>query len=63
MDDEILEISCPRCGKKIRKPVRWFKQSAQRCPFGCGTVFDTSELRRGIEQAEKDLRDLFRRFQ
>jgi hypothetical protein len=59
LDNEPLEIICPTCKKKITKPISWFKKQGQVCPFGCGTSLDTEEFRKGIEKAEKDLREFF----
>jgi len=61
-DDQILEIACPTCGKKIKEKVRWFKQEGHACPHGCGTVFKPEKFRRGIKEAEKSIADLGRKI-
>jgi hypothetical protein len=61
LDYASMDITCPRCGKKIKKTVGWFKADGRSCPF-CDQPFDTTQFRRGIEEAEasteKTLRDI-----
>jgi peptide subunit release factor 1 (eRF1) len=58
-DDEPLEITCPKCGKKIKKTVRWFKADGRKCPF-CGLSFETTKFRRDMKEAEKLAEDALR---
>lgn len=59
-DDELLEITCPTCGKKIKQKIRWFKQDGNACPHGCGTTFKTDQFLREIKKVEKTLSDFQR---
>jgi peptide subunit release factor 1 (eRF1) len=60
-DNLPLEITCFKCGKHIKETVKWLKAERQKCPF-CGTLIDTTEFRRGIDEAtnrtHKMLQDL-----
>jgi len=60
-DNLPLEITCFKCGKQIKETVKWLKSERQKCPF-CGTLIDTTEFRRGIDEAtnrtHKMLQDL-----
>jgi peptide subunit release factor 1 (eRF1) len=49
-DNLPLEITCFKCGKRIKESVKWLKAESQKCPF-CGTLIDTTEFRRGIDEA------------
>jgi hypothetical protein len=49
-DNLPLEITCPKCGKQIKETVIWLKAESRKCPF-CGMLFDTTEFRRGIDEA------------
>ena len=59
LDTQEVEITCPNCRRKIKKPLRWFKQDGHTCP-GCGALFKTDQFRRAIEQVERQLADLQR---
>ena len=60
-DNLPLEMRCSKCGKQIKETVKWLKAERQKCPF-CGTLIDTTEFRRGIDEAtnrtHKMLQDL-----
>lgn len=56
---EQFEIPCPGCGKKVKKPLRWFERD-QACPFGCGTTFNAKEVARVIEKGLKDFMKAFK---
>jgi hypothetical protein len=51
-DNLPLEITCSKCGKQIKETVKWLKAESQKCPF-CGTLIDTTEFRRGIDEGYK----------
>jgi wobble nucleotide-excising tRNase len=53
-----LEITCSKCVKQINETVNWLKAESRKCPF-CGTLIDTTEFRRGIDEAtNRMLQDL-----
>ncbi len=61
-DNLPLEITCSKCGKQINETVNWLKAENRKCPF-CGTLIDTTEFRRGIDEATKRyLMKCFRTF-
>jgi len=60
-DNLPLEITCSKCGKQINETVNWLKAESQKCPF-CGTLIDTTEFRRGIDEATIVLMKCFRTF-
>lgn len=59
LDDAPFEIPCPKCGKKIKKTIRWAKGIRPKCPH-CGAAFDSSQFRGEIKKAEQALADLKR---
>ncbi|MGY6214960.1 hypothetical protein ACW73L_07345 [Methylolobus aquaticus] len=60
LDLHEIEITCPNCRAQIKRPLRWFKQHGNACR--CGAGFETDELRRVLEQAERSLADTLRRL-
>jgi len=44
MDDLIIEMSCPGCGRQIRVPFAELKERAARCP-ACGVPVPITEER------------------
>ena len=60
-DNKIIAITCPKCGKEIKKTIAWFKAKDLCCPF-CGLGFDNEKLRRGIANTEKKFAELARKF-
>jgi hypothetical protein len=38
MDDKVVEVTCPKCGIKIKNTVTWFKKPGNCCP-GCQLRF------------------------
>ena len=60
-DDLPLEITCLKCGKQMNESVKWLKAKNRKCPF-CGMLIETTEFRRGIDEAtnrtHKMLQDL-----
>ena len=55
LDKEIIEIPCPACGKKIKKPISWFKKD-NLCPhIGCGARLVADKTRRKLVAIEKEL--------
>ena len=60
-DNLPLEITCFKCGKQIKETVKWLKAESQKCPF-CGTLIDTTEFRRGIDEATNRTNEWFKSF-
>ena len=60
-DNLPLEITCLKCGKQINETVNWLKAESRKCP-SCDAPIDTTEFRRGIDEAtnrtDKMLRNL-----
>ena len=52
MDDTVIEVTCPKCGIKIKNTVSSFKKPGNCCP-GCQLRFSTERFKRSIEDAEK----------
>ena len=61
-DNLPLEITCSKCGKQIKETVKWLKAESQKCPF-CGTLIDTTEFRRGIDEAANRTHEMLRNLQ
>ena len=61
-DNLPLEITCPKCGKQIKETVEWFKADSHKCPF-CDTLIDTTEFRRGIDEATNRTHEMLRNLQ
>jgi phage FluMu protein Com len=61
-DNLPLEITCPKCGKQINETVRWLKADSRKCPF-CDMLFDTTEFRRGIDEATNRTHEMLRNLQ
>lgn len=61
LDNQQIEIACPNCGTKIKKPLGWFKQQGHNCP-GCNALFKTDQFRQGLDKVERSLTDLVGRF-
>ena len=61
-DNAELAIPCPQCGHEAEKTIGWLKSHEQMTSPGCGSVIalDSAELKKGIEAAEKSLRDFGR---
>jgi peptide subunit release factor 1 (eRF1) len=57
-----IEITCSKCGKKINETVNWLKAESRKCPF-CGTLIDTTEFRRGIDEATNRTNEMLRNLQ
>ena len=60
-DNLPLEMTSSKCGKQINETVKWLKAESRKCPFR-NTLIDTTEFRRGIDEAtnrtHERLRDL-----
>jgi len=52
MDDKVLEVTCPKCGIKIRNATSWLKKPGSCCP-GCQLRLSTERFKHAIEAAEK----------
>jgi transcription initiation factor IIE alpha subunit len=61
-DSEPMEVTCPKCHKKIKQTVGWFKGSNRSCPH-CGAGIDSSDFRRGLEEAQREVEKAFRQMQ
>ena len=61
-DNLPLEITCSKCGKQINEIVNWPKAESRKCPF-CGTLIDTTEFRRGIDEATNRTNEMLRNVQ
>jgi phage FluMu protein Com len=61
-DNLPLEITCSKCGKQINETVNWLKAESRKCPF-CGTLIDTTEFRRGIDEATNRTHKMLRNLQ
>ncbi len=57
-----LEITCYKCGKQIKETVKWLRAESQKCPF-CGTLIDTTEFRRGIDEATNRTHQMLQNLQ
>ena len=61
-DNLPLEMTCSKCGKQINETVKWLKVERRECPF-CGTLIDTTEFRRGIDEATNRTHKMLRNLQ
>ena len=61
-DDLPLEITCLKCGKQIKETVKWLKADRRECPF-CEMVIDTTEFRRGIDEATNRTYEMLQKLQ
>jgi len=61
-DNLPLEITCSKCGKQINETVNWLKAESRKCPF-CGTLIDTTEFRRGIDEATNRTHEMLQNLQ
>jgi len=61
-DNLPLEITCLKCGKQIKETVNWLKAEGRKCPF-CGTLIETTEFRRGIDEATTRTHEMLRNLQ
>ncbi len=58
-DGEKLDIKCPECRRGFKINVRELKRPGIKCP-GCGAAFDTSQVKREIDKAERSIKDFER---
>jgi hypothetical protein len=61
-DDLPLEITCLKCGKQMNETVRWLRAEKRKCP-SCGMLIETSEFRRGINEATNRTQEMLRNLQ
>ena len=61
-DNLPLEITCSKSGKQINETVNWLKAESRKCPF-CGTLIDTTEFRRGIDEATNRTHEMLKNLQ
>ncbi len=52
MEDKVIEVSCPKCGIKIKNTMSWFAKPGNCCP-GCQLRLSTERFKRAIEEAAK----------
>ncbi len=52
-NERFSDFYCPNCKRKINETVGRLKRGDYTCP-GCGTKFETKELRRTLDKAEQD---------
>jgi len=60
-DSTNLKIQCPQCKAKFTKTIRELKGSGVKCPK-CGIRFETSQLKKGLDDVERSLKDFQQRF-
>lgn len=54
VDDQTLDLPCPKCGKKTKKTVRWVKANKQfTCSCGTAITLDADQFRAEIAKLEK----------
>jgi hypothetical protein len=61
-DNLPLEITCSKCGNQINETVNWLKAESRKCPF-CNTLIDTTEFRRGIDEATIRTHEMLKNLQ
>jgi hypothetical protein len=61
-DNLPLEMTCSKCGKQINETVKWLKAESRKCPF-CDALIDTTEFRRGIDEATNRTHEMLRNLQ
>jgi hypothetical protein len=61
-DNLPLEMTCQKCGKQINESVKWLTAESRKCPF-CNTLIDTTEFRRGIDEATNRTHEMLRNLQ
>jgi len=54
-DDTVIELPCPNCGKEIKKPLSWFKNDGNVCPFGCGLALTPDNIGGVLKKIEQGL--------
>ncbi len=61
IDDQYLELECPKCGHKFEKTLGWLDRNRKfKCPTNCGGTFEysgseISDIRKRLEQLGKDI--------
>ena len=60
-DKDKLDFNCPNCGNKLSETVGRLNSGGYTCP-SCGTVFDTTGLRREAEKADRMTKDFLRKL-
>ena len=61
-DNLPLELTCSKCGKQINETVKWLKAESRKCPF-CETLINTTEFRRGIDEATIRTHEMLKNLQ
>lgn len=57
--NEKLDVQCPHCSTKFTKTIRELKAAGVKCPQ-CGVGFETSKFKKGIDEAERSLKEFAR---
>ena len=52
VEDKVIEVSCPKCGIKIKNTMSWFAKPGNCCP-GCQLRLSTERFKRAVEEAVK----------
>jgi hypothetical protein len=50
-------MTCSKCGKRINETVKWLKADSRK------TLIDTTEFRRGIDEATNRTHEMLRNLQ
>jgi hypothetical protein len=61
LDNQVLPVSCPKCGARIQKTISWLRGNDEIvCP--CGTVMhlQTDEVLKAVEALETALGRIIR---
>jgi len=58
-DGRELEITCQQCRRTFKKTVRDLKRAVVKCP-NCDAGFETSQLKREIDKADRSIQDFQR---
>ncbi len=60
-DSQDFQFRCPHCKRSIQTTVADIKRSDYKCSR-CGTKFETSDFKRGIENGERQIDEFKRRL-
>jgi hypothetical protein len=64
LDDSEIDVHCPKCRQAFKKSIGWLKANDEMICTGCECkiVFDKKEFTGPMNQAQKALDDLEKRF-
>ena len=60
-DNEKFEFECPKCHQKLSETIGRLNRGSYSCP-SCGQQFDSSQLRRETEKAQRALDETMRKL-